>query len=242
MKTNTFILTTGLSGSSVVTGLLQQAKFWCGEETEYKNNSTGQYETFENSKFVALNDQLVSEFGTSFQSKSWYDLTLRDKFTHLLKTQKLNEYKNFVDNCAVHEPWVLKDPKLWITLGFWIELFKDQEFNVIVLSRDVKQLWLSQTNKRIIYDYQYLKNSEEQSKQQLMNFLNKNQISFIELVYDDLVQHTEKNIDKINHFLGTSLTLNDWNCIYKKKQSNSQLVSAIKAVLIYIKNYSSRIR
>jgi hypothetical protein len=242
LKKNIFILTTGLSGSSVVTGLLNQAGFWCGENTEFKDNSTGRYETYENSRFVELNNRLVKLSGKPFDSSSWYNNALRDEFTSLLNKIDLEDFKQFVTDCNSHQPWVLKDPKLWIMIGFWLELFKDQDVKLIIITRNILQLWVSQTGKRIIYDYKYLKNAEQTSKSILINYLKAKNIDFLEQEYELLISKTSYNLQCINGFLKTNLKINDWNNIYNKNQYIFPFLNGLKALLIYIKNYSLRIR
>jgi hypothetical protein len=63
---NVIVLTTGLSGSSLVTGFIAKNGFWNGSETVVKNNSTGQYDTYENNALVELNDALIQEIGFNF--------------------------------------------------------------------------------------------------------------------------------------------------------------------------------
>lgn len=237
------ILTTGLSGSSVLTGVITQAGYWCGDKTEYKDNNTGQYETYENSQFVQLNVRLVELLGIEFDSKSWYDESLRDKFTQLYSDIDLSDFQKFITDCSEHQTWVLKDPKLWLTIGFWLQIFQQQEIQVVILTRNINQLWVSQTSKRIIYDYSFLKNSEQKSKIGLIDFLNANNVEYLELEYDQLLRKTKKYLGRLNEFLTTDLSLNDWFSIYKKQKNSSVFFSReIKAILIYLKNYSLRIR
>ena len=47
---NTIILTSGLTGSSVLTGLLARGGFWAGDRTAKKKD----YDTFENEELIRL--------------------------------------------------------------------------------------------------------------------------------------------------------------------------------------------
>jgi len=241
LNKNILILTTGLSGSSVVTGLIKQAKYWCGKETEYKNNSTGQYETFENSEFVALNNQLINLSGLIVDDKFWYLPEYRRVFYKLYDEIDLTPFKQFIRECQQHEPWVLKDPKLWITIGFWSRLFDKEQIQCIVLQRRVSNLWLSQVLKRIIYDYKYLMRSEHSSKDSLVVFLKNNNLASIEIIYDDLIDHLDSQLKKLNNYLGTHLTADDWAEVYKPSKIKSGFLLWSKAILIYLKNYSQRV-
>ena len=56
MKKNVIILTYGLSGSSVLTGLLVRGGYWPGAKTYVKPD----YDTFENVRLIELNKQLFA--------------------------------------------------------------------------------------------------------------------------------------------------------------------------------------
>jgi hypothetical protein len=239
---NVMVLTTGLSGSSLATGFIAQAGFWMGENTEYKNNSTGQYETFENSRFVELNDQLIRLSGVQFNPLSWYDDQLREKFAALYDTVDLAEFEQFASICQQHQPWVLKDPKAWITLRFWLRVFEGQHIKCVIVSRNAPRLWLSQTLKRTIYDFRYLKSAEARSIAVLSEELAATTVPFLRVEYDALVQDTSTQINKINLFLSTKLTMSDWGAVFDPKNVKRPSFTAwIKAVLIYFKNYGERI-
>ena len=59
MKPNVIILTSGLSGSSVLTGLICRAGYWSGDLTHKKP----QYDTFENERLIELNRQIQTDAG-----------------------------------------------------------------------------------------------------------------------------------------------------------------------------------
>ena len=59
MPRNVIILTTGLAGSSVLTGLLAEAGYWTGDDTFKKSD----YNTFENQELVELNRGIFKAVG-----------------------------------------------------------------------------------------------------------------------------------------------------------------------------------
>ena len=67
---NVIILTTGISGSSVITGLLAKSGLWTGDETIFKDNITGTYETYGNKKLVELNESLFKEAGLRYDART----------------------------------------------------------------------------------------------------------------------------------------------------------------------------
>ena len=232
-----------MSGSSVLTGLIAQAGYWVGEKTEYKNNTTGQYQTWENSEFVALNDALISSLDIKVDSRFWYQNELRQQFQQLAKSTDTEKYQPFTDKLNAHQPWVIKDPKLWVSIGFWAGILGASNFKCIVLYRDIDKLWRSQVNKRIIYDYTYLRDAESASRRSLLSFLEEQAINYLEIKYDDLQNDPTSGIQAINRFSGTSLTVADWNKVYNPaKNTPESLLGKIKTQLIYFKNYHQRIR
>ena len=101
---NVIILTTGLSGSSLITGLIAQGGFWCGDTTVYKHNASGRYETYENSRLVELNDLIVKQTGYNFTDSAWYDKYARTIFEEfaLVKSEKTNIFSSFLDRRRVN--------------------------------------------------------------------------------------------------------------------------------------------
>ena len=244
MTKNVLILTTGLSGSSLLTGLISKAGYWTVESTIYKNNSTGRYETYENSKLVELNNQLLEEAKVSFDSNFWYEDSSRAEIARAGTKIARDNYQAFVETCATHQPWIWKDPKLWITLGFWLQMLDTSSLKCIVLNRNIKRLWLSQTHKRIIYDYRYLKESEKHSRDNLTRFLCEQDVDYITMNYESLQHNTTVELNRINNFLSTNLALKDWDEIYQPKEVSmiDNMAKIFKAILIYVTNYRQRIK
>ena len=65
---NVIILTSGVSGSSVLTGLIAKAGYWTGDTTAKK-----EYETYENQELIDLNLRLFKESGFRVEGIPFYD-------------------------------------------------------------------------------------------------------------------------------------------------------------------------
>ena len=239
---NVIILTTGISGSSVITGFLTKAGLWAGDDTVYKDNITGKYETFENRKLVELNDSLFETIGVDFEGKARYDANARDRFNNIYSEIDTTKYLDFVDECNAHSPWIWKDPRLFLTIGFWKNCLDLSNTKVVVLHRNSYELWKSLTIKRIIYSYNYLKNSEDKTRHMLLDYLKDNNFSYISLEYDQFTRDPDTSIKKLNGFIGTDLKKENWDKIYRPSSKFSGYKRALLAYLIYIKNYTTRIR
>jgi hypothetical protein len=239
---NVIILTTGISGSSVITGFLAKSGLWAGDDTVFKDNTTGKYETYENTKLVDLNNQLTNEIGIAFEGKVRYDKNARDKLNDVFTKIDTTEYQHFLDECDSHSPWIWKDPRLFLTIGFWKNILDLNNTKVIVLHRNSYELWKSQVVKRIIYSYSYLKKSEDRTRNELLDYLESNNFSFISLEYDQFVKDPDMSINKLNQFIGTELKIEHWNEIYRPTSKLSNFKRTVLAYLIYIKNYQGRIK
>ena len=239
---NVIILTTGISGSSVITGFLAKSGLWTGDDTVFKDNVTGKYETYENTKLVNLNDSLIKEAGANFEGKARYDATARGKFNELYEKIDATKYNKFIEECNDHSPWIWKDPRLFVTIGFWRNCLNLSNIKVIVLHRNSYELWKSQAIKRIIYSYSYLKKSEDKTRNELISYLESNNFSFISLEYDQFTRGPATSISKLNEFIGANLKKENWDEIYRSTSTFSQYKRTLLAFLIYIKNYKSRIK
>jgi hypothetical protein len=239
---NVIILTTGISGSSVITGLLAKSGFWTGDDTVFKDNITGKYETYENKILVNLNDSLIREAGVEFEGKAYYDTNARDKFNGKYTEIDTSKYNKFIEECNSHSPWIWKDPRLFLTIGFWKNSLDLTNTRVIALHRNSYELWKSQVIKRIIYSYSYLKNSEDKVRHELLNYLESNNFSFISLEYDQFTRDPVTSINKLNKFIGLNLKKENWDEIYRPSSKFSRYKRTLLAYLIYIKNYKSRIK
>ncbi len=114
---NVVILTVGWTGSSMLAGLLRAAGFWTG--TTVRNTD---YDTFENAELVRLNRKLLTMAGigegyaTRFHPE-WY--TRVERLAH---TANRSQFTAFIDDSGRHAPWLWKDPRLSVTIGFWRNL------------------------------------------------------------------------------------------------------------------------
>ena len=239
---NVVILTTGISGSSVLTGFIANSGFWAGDHTVFKDNVTGKYETYENEKLVALNTSLVKAAGVEFEGKARYDGKARDKLNDLYSEIDTTTYRQFIEECNAHSPWIWKDPRLFLTIGFWKNCLDLSNTKVIVLHRNTYELWKSLTIKRIIYSYRYLKRSEEETRHELISYLESNNFSFVTLEYDRFISDLVGSISRLNEFLGTNLKQEDWDKIYEPTSRFSRYKRTLLAFLIYVKNYNGRIK
>jgi hypothetical protein len=237
---NVIVLTTGLSGSSVATGLIAKGGYWLGDKTVFKSNASGHYETYENTRLIELNDELLAFLNIELDESSWYDAKLFNRVTNETDALDKSKFITFIRYCQQHNKWIWKDPRLWLTIGFWSSLLTECEVSFIIISRQPLSLWVSMVNKRQIVNYYELKNSEYKSSKRIQSFLSSKGFTYSLLNYDRLVQEPQLEIDKLNAFLKSSLNIKDFTRVYQgqlgKKTYNYKKL--FKAILIYLNNYN----
>ena len=105
-------------------------------------------------------------------------------------------------------------------------------------------MWVSTTLRRQIVTYRTSKAYEQHVQDSTIDFLESNKLPFLKLRYEDLIVHPQETITRLNDYLGTALTVEDLKRIYNKplyQLPGSSMLELMKAVLIYVKNYSERL-
>ncbi len=240
MKDNVIILTTGLSGSSVLTGLIARGGYWLGESTHKKTD----YDTFENEELIQLNRRLFRDAG--FHGNSMVDFS-PDALLQMSRAYgsiDIKPYREFLDKCTAHAPWIWKDPQLWLTIRYWQHLLDLKHCKFILLTRSYTQWWISATLRGQIRSFSSFKRYELAVQRSINEFFQQSKASSIHLRYEDLILRPEETLRKLNDYLGTNLALGDLAAVYTKplyKLPKRSVFDQAKAVLIYAKNYSHRI-
>jgi hypothetical protein len=240
MKQNVIILTSGLSGSSVLTGLIARAGYWTGDKTFRKQ----QYETFENQELIDLNLKLFQEAGYKGNYLVEFSRTAMQQIASLSGTIDCGIYRSFIGKCERNQPWVWKDPRLWLTIRFWKNLLDLSTCRFILLTRGLTQSWISSTLNRQILSYRYFRSYENHIRQSASDFLDEQHLPYLRLTYEGLILHPADVLDQLNPFLNTSLAVEDLKSVYHKplyKNPRNSWSKHLKAVLIFLKNYSSRL-
>jgi hypothetical protein len=237
-KKNVIILTSGITGSSVLAGFLVQSGYWVGESTHKK-----EYNTFENQDLINLNLQIFQQAGytANYTLESSPDVLV--KIDSIYGKVEGTPYRQFIESCNPHRPWIWKDPRLWITFRFWRHFLDLDDCKFILLTRDLTQAWLSVILRRQIMGYKAFKKQEEHVKNSIVSVLNGSQLPYVHITYDDLIAKPEETIQKLNAFLESDLIVDDLKAIYHKplhRAPRASVGNSMKAVLIYLKNYSER--
>ena len=240
MPKNVIVLTVGLAGSSVLTALLSRTGLWVGEETKGKPD----YDTWENARLVDLNQRLLQDVGFT---DDWMMVFLPDYVDRILAgAERLDPspYQAFVEDCNRHSPWMWKDPRLWLTIGFWKQFLPMDNVFFVVMRRNPLQSWISLTHRRQIQTFKYAKRYDAGVNQTILDFLKSTGSPYLEIVYEDLVIKPDETINCINNSIDSKLSVDDLRSVFRGKLYRRQhgLTSFLKALAIYAKNYPDRYR
>ena len=240
MKQNTIILTSGLTGSSVLTGFIAGDGYWTGFSTHM---NLGEYETYENTRLIELNRSLLAAAGYTGNYMTEFAPAVLRKIESLYGTIEEAPFRQFLAECNEHSPWVWKDPRLWLTIRFWKNLLKPGQCCFILLSRNLWQCWISALLRRQIRSYRDLNSYERRILQTNRDFVREFGASVMEIRYDQMIAEPASVIPKINGLLGSELGIEDLQSIYHKPlytAPKASLLNTAKALLIYGKNSAQR--
>ena len=240
MKRNVIILTSGLSGSSVLTGLIARAGYWTGESTFKKAD----YETFENQEVIDLNSKLFREAGYQGNYLLEYSPEAIRNVEELYGRIDCTPYRALIERCNQHQPWIWKDPRLWLTIRFWKHLLDLDSCCFIILSRGLMQSWISSLLRRQITTYRYAKAYETKIVDSAAGFVQETGGPYLRLTYEGLIERPAETLESLNRFLGSNLSVADLQQTYHKplyKSPRSSFAKHMKAMMIYAKNYSERL-
>lgn len=240
MMHNVIILTSGLTGSSVLSGLISRAGYWLGDNTMKKED----YDTYENMELVKLNQKLIKQAGYRGNYLLNFSADAIQRIADLHGQIDARPYEEFLKKCNEHQPWIWKDPRLWLTIRYWQNLLDMNNCRFISLTRGVGQLWVSAILRRQIRSYGNAKSYEKKIQASVLNFFRETNPPCLHVRYEDLIRHPAATINFLNSHLETQLTVDDLKIVYHKplyENPRPAFSKYLKAILIYLKNYSQRV-
>jgi len=211
MKSNLIILTGGISGSSVLAGLISKAGYWLGDDTKKVA-----YDTFENSRLVDLNNAILKASGFHWRDIGEIPPPSIRNIMACVENLELDPFQEFIDQCGHHRPWLWKDPRLSFTIYFWKKFVDLENTKFMLMLRDLKQTWTGTILRgKEPIAYKDVATIQNNAKDAAINFFEINHLEYLPLSFEDLILTPDAVITKINNFLGTNLSLNDFLSIYK---------------------------
>ena len=208
---NVVILTSGLSGSSVLAGLLGRAGYWLGHETKKIG-----YDTYENSELVDLNRKILEDSGFFHEDAGDLPPPSIPSIQALANSEGLEGFRGFLRECSENAPWLWKDPRLSYTMFFWNRIHDFSSSKFILATRDSRQAWTGLVLRGKLNmpwkDYLEIEGNDDAAA---TRFLRDHSIRPHTVAFEDLILRPEEVIEGLNGFLGTAITMSDFRTIYK---------------------------
>lgn len=212
MKENVIILTGGLSGSSVLAGLIARKGYWLGHDTKVIKR----YQTNENSRLVDLNIEILKRSGYGWDDAMDIPPPSIPDILAVAEQPDLDPFKSFLCECNANSPWLWKDPRLSYTIFFWKDFIDLNNCKFILMSRSVEQAWTGSVLKgKMPIAFSDLETVETNCVRHSEAFLKQENIDFFRVTFEDLIVTPDDTIEKINAFLEIDLDIHDFNSIYK---------------------------
>ncbi len=120
------------SGTSSVAGYFQQAGWFFGPDHQsFDLHATNQKGFFERRDVVCLNDRLLDSYGASWITPERFPRN-PDSPVDFLRHPEHTLAVSMLDAMRSHGPYFLKDPRMCVTLPFWLPLFRRPFFLLVV--------------------------------------------------------------------------------------------------------------
>jgi hypothetical protein len=235
---NVVVLTHGISGSSLLAGLLARAGCWLGDETFKKPD----YDTHENVELVRLNEQLMETLGYRGNYQHEFDSRVVDSLTARFDDVDSAPYRAFVEDCERETPWAWKDPRLTWTIRYWARLLDPRTTSYIVLTREDLQSWISANLRRHIQSTAFTRAYNHGINDSNRRFLADNGYQYLEMKYEEILLEPGPSLERLNRFLDTSLDIADLRAVHTGAlhRRSRGLRDFMLASAIYLKNYGER--
>lgn len=231
-------MTTGASGSSVLTGTIATQGYWLGDDTKKLD-----FNTYENAKLVDLNIELLNASG--FKRRDCNDMPPPsiDSIKALAQAIDLKPFRDFIERCDSHRPWLWKDPRLCFTIHFWTQLTDLSGCRFILIDRDPHQSYAGLIlNRKVPMRYKEQTEFNNNYLKSCNLFFENMGLDPFRCTFEDLLLNPEGLLEKLNNFLELEISLEHLKCIYKKKlfKKRYSKLDFLKANLIYF--YSRYVR
>jgi hypothetical protein len=196
------------SGTSLTSSIFARAGYYTGERLR-PADAANPLGYFQSEILTALNAALYARAGYPHHNTWLYEPIAPSTLERLEALPPTEEHRRFVAEFERHAPWVWKDPRLCMTLGFWWPLLDRERTRALLVRRDKAaihhsfevQNWLKdgRLSRHEVYD------RIDQHIEHALATMGRLGIPYLEVWYEDLLASPGPVIDRINAFTGASL-------------------------------------
>lgn len=235
---NLIILTHGWTGSSVFAGLAAAGGAWLGDQTMLKPD----YDTHENAELVELNRRLLQDLAPGLNHEHAFSAQQVLAIARRAETMDLTPYRDFVDRCNQHRPWVWKDPRLTWTIRVWARLLDLRDLRFLVLTREPLQAWITANLRRHVQSFGFTSDYNGGITRANLDFVTEAGCTPLTMSFEDLLLQPEASLARLNALLDSQLTMQDLKsvCNLPLGRRSRNLKDFALASLIYLRNHHER--
>ena len=229
---NIIVLTTGSSGSSLLTGLLATQGFWIGDETKQLD-----FNTYENAALVELNMELLRMIGYNRRDCNDIPPPSIHKIKQIEASNDISKFERFISKCDNNIPWLWKDPRLSYTIHFWSKFPQVRKANFIFIDRDPRQSYSGLLlSRKIPMSFRDQSSMNQNYKESIEQFSRENNISVFKCLFEDLILKPDDFLNILNSKFGLGIKIEQLLEIYKGDlyKKRYRLLSFYKASIIYL--------
>nr|WP_321399864.1 sulfotransferase [uncultured Desulfobacter sp.] len=217
---NVIILGAGRTGSSFLSGLISHSRYYI-EKAGISQRDFYPGGDYENPELKELNKKILWDSGYK-HLKAMTAIPVNVEAIKKLRDSSESKkiYTDFLAKCDENSPWLWKDPRLCFTIYFWDPLLNLDNIKFIKITRDPYLVFRSHTKKVILGSFKDIVQTYHQENVSVDNYLTDRKLPFLNLDYSELSD--VKIIEKLNGFLGTDITSEDYHHIRKKTKKRKE--------------------
>jgi hypothetical protein len=191
------------SGTSLAASLFVNAGYYPGPR-QREASEANPFGYFQSQDLMALNVGLFHQVGFPFHNTWLYDRMADEVRKRIDDLPVGDEHRQFLAHCGQQSPWVWKDPRMCMTLGFWRKVLDLDSTRIILVRREpaaiyhsfVVQNWLRERPMSREEVYERI----EQHVAAAREALDRHRLPFIEIWYEKLLAQPDPIVAQVNAF------------------------------------------
>ena len=206
-RKNVLVLGMARSGTSLTASIFAAAGYYLGEVMPANRANPLGY--FQSEELTALDIELFRRVGFPFDNTWNHDDISEEAVDAIARLEVLPTHRDFLARFDQHAPWVWKDPRLCLTLSFWLKVIDADRTCAVLIRRDPADIYHSfrlrnwtkhGISKRRLY------RRIERHVDRGRAALEKSKLPYTEIQYDALLRTPHDVLSQINRTAGTRLT------------------------------------
>lgn len=206
-RKNVLVLGMPRSGTSATASIFAAAGYFLGEVRPADDANPLGY--FQSEELTALNADLFRRVGFPHHNTWLHDPITAEQIARIATLEPEPRHQEFLARFQAHAPWAWKDPRLCLTLGFWLKLLDPATTVMVLVRRDPADIYHSFRRRNWIKDGRPTRREVYRRAEQHIavarDTLQRSGCRWIEVWYPDLLDRTEEVLARINDLAGTDL-------------------------------------